>query len=92
MSPGASVAQGALAVEAVFGGSAEVGGKSVFEPLIARGNGLDVIYLINNTRIRPTPPDNSGIAVRTADPINGPKDLVGKRVSAGLINGRTTSI
>jgi hypothetical protein len=29
------------------------------------------MYLINNTRIRPTPPDNSGIAVRTADPING---------------------
>jgi NitT/TauT family transport system substrate-binding protein len=71
----------------VFGGSAELAGNSVIEPLIARGNGLDVMYLINNTRIRPTPPDNSGIAVRTADPINGPKDLVGKRVSAGLING-----
>jgi NitT/TauT family transport system substrate-binding protein len=81
------VAQGALGVEAVFGGSAELAGNSVIEPLIARGNGLDIVYLINNTRIRPTPPDNSGIAVRTADPINGPKDLVGKRISAGLING-----
>jgi NitT/TauT family transport system substrate-binding protein len=81
------IAQGALGVEAVVGGSAELAGNSVIEPLIARGNGLDVMYLINNTRIRPTPPDNSGIAVRTADPINGPKDLVGKRVSAGLING-----
>jgi NitT/TauT family transport system substrate-binding protein len=81
------IAQGALGVEAVVGGSAELAGNSVIEPLIARGNGLDVVYLINNTRIRPTPPDNSGIAVRTADPINGPKDLVGKRVSAGLING-----
>jgi NitT/TauT family transport system substrate-binding protein len=81
------ISQGALGVEAVFGGSAELAGNSVIEPLIARGNGLEVMYLINNTRIRPTPPDNSGIAVRTADPINGPKDLVGKRVSAGLING-----
>jgi NitT/TauT family transport system substrate-binding protein len=81
------VSQGALGVEAVFGGSAELAGNSVIEPLIARGNGLDVMYLINNTRIRPTPPDNSGIAVRAADPINGPKDLVGKRISAGLING-----
>ena len=65
------ISQGALGVEAVFGGSAEIAGNSVIEPLIARGNGLDVMYLINNTRIRPTPPDNSGIAVRTADPING---------------------
>jgi NitT/TauT family transport system substrate-binding protein len=81
------IAQGALGVEAVVGGSAELAGNSVIEPLIARGNGLDVMYLINNTRIRSTPPDNSGVAVRTADPINGPKDLVGKRVSAGLING-----
>ena len=76
------ITQGALGVEAVFGGSAEIAGNSVIEPLIARGTGLDVVYLLNNTRIRPTPPDNSGIAVRTADPINGPKDLVGKRVSA----------
>src|ERR1700760_1977096 len=81
------ISQGALGVEAVFGGSAELAGNSVIEPLIARGNGLDVMYLINNTRIRPTPPDNSGIAVRAADPINGPKDLVGKRISEGLING-----
>ncbi|MFL6795922.1 MAG: ABC transporter substrate-binding protein [Xanthobacteraceae bacterium] len=81
------VTQGALGVEAVFGRSAELAGNSVIEPLIARGNGLDIVYLLNNTRIRPTPPDNSGIVVRTADAINGPKDLVGKRISAGLING-----
>jgi NitT/TauT family transport system substrate-binding protein len=81
------VAQGALGVEAVYGGSAEIAGNSVIEPLIARGNGLDIVYLLNNTRIRATPPDNSGIAVRTDDAIQGPKDLVGKRISAGLING-----
>src|SRR5690349_13080297 len=39
------VAQGAVAVEAVFGGSAEVGGSAVFETMVARGNGLDLMFL-----------------------------------------------
>lgn len=82
-----TIAQGSLAVEAVYGGSAEIGGGSIFEPMIARGNGLDIIYLAANGRVRATPPDNSGIAVRTGDPIYTAKDLVGKQVSAGLING-----
>jgi NitT/TauT family transport system substrate-binding protein len=82
-----TVNQGAIAVEAVFGGSAEIGGGSIFEPMVARGNGLDMMFLAASTRIRSNPPDNSGIAVRTADNINGPKDLAGKKISAGLING-----
>ncbi len=82
-----TVNQGAIAVEAVFGGSAEVGGGSIFEPMVARGNGLDITFLTASTRIRSAPPDNSGVAVRTQDPIKTAKDLVGKRVSAGLING-----
>lgn len=82
-----TVNQGAIAVEAVFGGSAEVGGGSIFEPMVARGNGLDMMFIAASSRIRSTPPDNSGIAVRTNDPINSAKDLVGKRISAGLING-----
>jgi NitT/TauT family transport system substrate-binding protein len=82
-----TVNQGAIAVEAVFGGSAEIGGGSIFEPMVARGNGLDMMFLTGSSRIRSSPPDNSGIAVRTADSINGPKDLVGKKISAGLING-----
>ena len=82
-----TVAQGGIAVEAVFGGSAEIGGGSVFEPMVARGNGLDIVYLAASSRIRSNPPDNSGIAVRTNDTIKTAKDLVGKRVSAGLING-----
>ena len=82
-----TVNQGAIAVEAVFGGSAEIGGGSIFEPMVARGNGLDMMYIAANTRIRSAPPDNSGIAVRTGDPIKTAKDLVGKRISAGLING-----
>lgn len=82
-----TVAQGGVAVEAVYGGSAEIGGGSIFEPIVARGNGLDIVYLAASTRIRPTPPDNSGIAVRTGDPIKTAKDLVGKRISAGQING-----
>src|SRR5690348_11584994 len=82
-----TVAQGGIAVEAVFGGSAEIGGGSIFEPMVARGNGLDIVFLAASTRIRDERPDNSGVAVRTSDSIKGPKDLVGKRVSAGLING-----
>ena len=82
-----TVPQGAIAVEAVFGGSAEVGGGSIFEPMVARGNGLDMVFLAASARIRSEPPDNSGVAVRAEDDIKGPKDLVGKKVSASLING-----
>jgi NitT/TauT family transport system substrate-binding protein len=82
-----TVPQGAIAIEAVYGGSAEVGGGSIFEPMVARGNGLDMVFLAASTRIRPEKPDNSGLVVRTNDKINGAKDLVGKKVSAGLING-----
>jgi NitT/TauT family transport system substrate-binding protein len=81
-----TVAQGAVAVEAVFGGSAEVGGSAIFEPIVARGNGLDIVFIAGNARIRSAPPDNSGLLVRTGDSIQGAKDLAGKKVSAGLIN------
>jgi NitT/TauT family transport system substrate-binding protein len=82
-----TVNQGGIAVEAVFGGSAEIGGGSIFEPMVARGNGLDIVFLAASSRIRPEKPDNSGLAVRTNDTIKTAKDLVGKKVSAGLING-----
>ncbi len=54
--------------------------------MVARGNGLDIMFIAASTRIRSNPPDNSGIAVRTNDSIRGAKDLAGKKVSAGLIN------
>lgn len=81
-----SVAQGAVAIEAVYGGSVEFGGSSIFEPMVARGNGLDVMFAVAGTRIRPTPPDNSALLVRTNDNIRQPADLVGKKISAGLVN------
>jgi NitT/TauT family transport system substrate-binding protein len=80
------IAQGAVAVEAVYGGSVEFGGSSIFEPMVARGNGLDIVLAIPGTRIRPSPPDNSGLLVRAGDPIKNAADLAGKKVSAGLIN------
>ena len=80
------VAQGAVAVEAVYGGSVEFGGSSIFEPMVARGNGLDLMLAVPGTRIRPTPPDNSALLVRAGDPIQKGADLVGKKISAGLIN------
>src|SRR4051794_17215471 len=82
----APVAQGAVAVEAVFGGSAEIGGSAVFETMLARGNGLDVMFVAGGTRIRSAPPDNNGLLVRTDDTIRSPADLSGKKISAGLIN------
>lgn len=78
--------QGAVAVEAVIGGSAEFGTSGILEPILARGNGLDVSFTVANCRVRSGPPDASAIFVRDADPIRGPADLVGKRVSVGLIN------
>jgi NitT/TauT family transport system substrate-binding protein len=80
------IAQGAVAVEAVYGGSVEFGGSSIFEPMVARGNGLDIMLAVPGTRIRPSPPDNSALVVRAGDPIKKAADLAGKKVSAGLIN------
>lgn len=80
------VSQGALAIEAVFGGSAEFGCSSIFEPMVARGNGLDIMFAVGGTRIRNAPPDNSGLVVRTKDSIQRPADLAGKKVAAGLLN------
>ena len=81
-----TVNQGAITIEAVYGGSAEIGGSSIFEPMVARGNGLDIMYIAASSRIRTNPPDNSGLAVRSGDAIRTAKDLVGKKISAGLIN------
>src|SRR5215470_748243 len=81
-----NVNQGAIAVEAVFGGSVEIGGSSIFEPMVARGNGLDLLFIAASARIRSAPPDNSGVVVRSSDAITSAKDLAGKKISAGLIN------
>jgi NitT/TauT family transport system substrate-binding protein len=80
------VAQGAVAVEAVFGGSVEVGGSAVFETMVARGNGFDLMFLAAGVHTRSAPPDNNGVLVRTDDAIRAPADLAGKKISAGLLN------
>jgi NitT/TauT family transport system substrate-binding protein len=80
------VNQGAVAIEAVFGGSAEIGGSSIFEPMVARGNGLDLMFAVAGTHTRKTPPDNSALMVLADGDIKTAKDLSGKKISAGLIN------
>jgi NitT/TauT family transport system substrate-binding protein len=75
-----------VAIEAVFGGSAEIGGSSIFEPMVARGNGLDLVFAVAGTHTRKEPPDNSALLVRNDGEIKSPKDLAGKKISAGLIN------
>jgi len=81
-----TVTQGAVAIEAVFGGSAEIGASAIFETMVARGNGLDLMFLAAGVHIRNQPPDNSGVLVRTDDSVRTPADLAGKKVSAGLLN------
>lgn len=80
------VAQGAIAIEAVYGGSAEFGASSIFEPMVARGNGLDIVYVVAQTRLVQQPPDNTAMLVRAEDNIRSPRDLAGRTISAGLIN------
>jgi len=75
-----------VSIEAVFGGSAEVGGSAVFETMVARANGLDLMFLASGVHINTQPPDNSALLVRADDAIRAPADLAGKRISAGLVN------
>ncbi len=81
-----TVSQGALAIEAVYGGSAEFGASGILEPMIARGNGLDISFVAPTAKIRSTPPDHSVVLVRANDNIRTASDLVGKTISAGLVN------
>ena len=81
-----TVSQGAWTVEAVYGGSVHFGGSGLIEPLIARGNGLDLMFAVANGRIQPNAPDNNALLVRTNDTISKATDLAGKTVAAGLIN------
>jgi NitT/TauT family transport system substrate-binding protein len=80
------VAQGGVAIEAVFGGSAEIGGSATFETMVARAHGLDLMFIVDAVHIHNHPPDNSALLVRTDGSVRTAADLVGKKVSAGLIN------
>jgi NitT/TauT family transport system substrate-binding protein len=80
------VDQGAVAIQAVYGGSAEVGASAVFETMVARGNGFDLMFLAAGVHIHDHPPDNSALLVRTDGSVRSAADLVGKNVSVGLIN------
>jgi NitT/TauT family transport system substrate-binding protein len=81
-----TISQAAIAVEGVFGGSVEFGGGAILEPIVARGNGLDISFVVPTTKIRNEPPDNNGLLVRVDSDIRTPKDLAGKTISAGLVN------
>jgi NitT/TauT family transport system substrate-binding protein len=71
-----------LAARLIGGGD----GGGVLEPMIARGNGLDLMFAVPTARIRSAPPDNSGLIVRTSSDIQRGADLTGKRISVGLVN------
>ena len=81
-----TVAQTAVSIEAVYGGSAEFGGGGILEPMIARGNAFDLMFAVPTAKINRQPPDNSALVVRSSSDIRRPADLAGKKVSVGLIN------
>src|SRR5262249_52792169 len=81
-----AVAQTAVAIEAVYGGRVERGGGGVLEPMIARGNGLDLMFAVPTARVHRREPDNSALVVRQTSDIRRAADLAGKKVSVGLLN------
>jgi NitT/TauT family transport system substrate-binding protein len=81
-----NVAQGGVAIQAVFGGSAEIGGSATFETMVARSHGLDLTFIADGVHIHKHPPDNSALLVRTDGSVRTAADLVGKKVSVGLID------
>ena len=54
--------------------------------MVARGNGLDIVFAVAGTHTRKSPPDNSALLVRDDGEVKIAKDLAGKKISAGLIN------
>ena len=81
-----TVTQTAVSIEAVYGGSAEFGAGGILEPMIARGNGFDLMFAVPTAKINRQPPDNSALVMRSSGDIKRPADLAGKKVSVGLIN------
>src|SRR3954453_24116905 len=73
------VAQTAIAVETTYGGSVELAGRGGLETMIARGKGLDMMWVVPISRIRPDAPYNSTIVVKDNSVIQNPADLAGKR-------------
>src|SRR4051812_12714140 len=68
------VAQTAIAVEATYGGSVEFAGGGVLEPMIARGNGLDMMVAVPEARLRPERAENSAIEGKTNSADSKPAD------------------
>ena len=81
-----AVGQGAVAIEAVFGGSAEFGGSAVLEPIVATRQRPRFHVPGCRRADRNAPPDNKGLLVLEDGNIRAAEDLVGKTISAGLIN------
>ena len=67
-----TVTQTAVSIEAVYGGSAEFGAGGILEPMIARGNGFDLMFAVPTAKINRQPPDNSALVVRSSGDIKRP--------------------
>lgn len=80
------VAQGAVGLDALFGGSVQIATPDIVATLIAASQRKDLKILGGFSKSRPTPPDNSALLVKKDSPVKSVADLQGKVVAAGLLN------
>ena len=62
------------------------GASGVLEPMIARGNGLDLMFAVPTGREARAAGQFPGLVVRANSDIQRAADLAGKKISVGLIN------
>lgn len=80
------VPQGAVALEALIGGSVEVAFPAHLEFIQASSQHDNLRILMGWTRLPDEGPDNTAFLVREGSGIESPEDLGGKRLAAGLLN------
>lgn len=80
------VPQGAVALEALMGGSVDVAFPAHLEFIQAAAVRPDLRILMGFTRLPDSGPDNTAFLVREDSGIESVADLAGKRIAAGLLN------
>lgn len=80
------VPQGAVALEALIGGSVDVAFPAHLEFIQASTQHDNLRILMGFTRLPDEGPDNTAFLVREGSGIESPEDLGGKRLAAGLLN------
>jgi NitT/TauT family transport system substrate-binding protein len=82
----ASMAGGAVAIQALQAGKLDVIYTAHDTPLRARGQGFDVVIIANQNNAQLKPPDAAAVLVRTDSAVRTLKDLEGKRVLVNTLH------